>query len=58
MRVTLWLVAYGWIIVTGALHFMVDVVSQYVRGVRATSRETTYYYDMNTAFALGKFYLD
>ncbi|WP_379137838.1 hypothetical protein [Paenibacillus sp. sgz500958] len=54
MRITLWVVAYGWIIVTGSMHFIVDVISQYVRGVRTPSTETTYYYGMNTAFALGE----
>ncbi|KGE17644.1 hypothetical protein [Paenibacillus wynnii] len=54
MRMTLWLIAYGWVIVTGSMHFMVDVVSQYVRGVRSPGTESTYYYGMNTAFALGE----
>jgi hypothetical protein len=54
MKMILWFVAYGWIIVTGSSHFIIDVVSQYVRGVRAPSTETTYYYGMNTAFALGE----
>jgi len=57
MKMILWFVAYGWIIVTGSLHFIIDVVSQYVRGVRAPSTETTYYYGMNTAFAWGEILL-
>lgn len=54
MKIILWFVAYGWIIVTGFMHFIVDVVSQYVRGVRVPGTETTFYYGMNTAFALGQ----
>ncbi len=34
--------------------FLVDVVSQHLRGVRTPSVETTYYYGMNTAAALGQ----
>lgn len=39
---------------TGFLHFMIDVVSQYARGVRTPSKESTYYYGMNTAYAFGQ----
>ncbi|WP_267490768.1 hypothetical protein [Paenibacillus monticola] len=41
MKMILWFVAYGWIIVTGSSHYIIDVVSQYVRSVRAPSTETT-----------------
>lgn len=54
MKMLLWFVAYGWMIVAGAMHYIVDVVSQYIRGVRAPSDETTYYYGMNTAYSLGQ----
>jgi hypothetical protein len=54
MGMILWFIAYGWLIVTGLLHFIVDVVSQYVRGVRAPGTETIYYYGMNTAYAFGQ----
>ncbi len=54
MSTILWYVAYGWIIATGLLHFIIDVVSQYVRGVRVPSTETTFYYGMNTAFSFGQ----
>lgn len=46
--------AYGWLALTGVLHFSVDVVSQYVRGTRAPGLETTLYYGLNSAFSLGK----
>ncbi len=51
-----WLVytAYGWLALTGALHFIVDVVSQHLRGKRAPGLETTLYYGLNTAFSLGQ----
>lgn len=54
MKMILWFIAYGWVIAMGIMHFIVDVVSQYVRGVRAPSTETTFYYGMNTAFSLGQ----
>lgn len=47
-------VAYGWLTLTGVLHFIVDVVSQYLRGVRTPGMETTLYYGLNAAFSLGK----
>jgi hypothetical protein len=46
--------AYGWLVLTGTLHFCIDVVSQYVRGKRLPSAETTLYYGLNSAFALGQ----
>jgi hypothetical protein len=46
--------AYGWLALTGVLHFIVDVVSQYARGTRAPGLETTLYYGLNSAFSLGK----
>lgn len=46
--------AYGWLALSGALHFFVDVVSQHLRGKRAPSAETTLYYGLNSAFSLGQ----
>jgi hypothetical protein len=46
--------AYGWLALSGALHFFVDVVSQHLRGKRTPSPETTLYYGLNSAFALGQ----
>jgi hypothetical protein len=46
--------AYGWIALSGALHFAIDVVSQYLRGKREPSLETTLYYGLNSAFSLGQ----
>lgn len=46
--------AYGWLTLTGILHFAIDVVSQQLRGKRAPSLETTLYYGLNSAFALGQ----
>jgi len=47
-------IAYGWLVLTGVLHFVVDVLSQYLRGKRAPSPETTLYYGLNSAFSLGQ----
>jgi hypothetical protein len=47
-------VAFGWLTVGGTMHFAVDVVSQYLRGVRVPGPETTLYFGLNTAYALGQ----
>ena len=46
--------AYGWLLLSGILQFVIDVVSQHVRGKRAPGVETTLYYGLNTAYALGQ----
>jgi hypothetical protein len=46
--------AFGWLTLSGSLHFAIDVVSQCLRGKHASSPETTLFYGMNTAFALGQ----
>lgn len=46
--------AYGWLVLSGLLHFFVDVVSQHVRGKRAPGPETDLYYGLNSAFSLGQ----
>jgi hypothetical protein len=46
--------AYGWLTLTGTLHFGIDVVSQYLRGKRVPGPETTLFYGLNTAYALGQ----
>lgn len=47
-------IAYGWLAASGAMHFLADVVAQYMRGQRAPSAETTLYYGLNSAFSLGQ----
>ena len=46
--------AYGWLTLTGILHFAVDVVSQHLRGKHPPGIETTLYYGLHSAFALGQ----
>jgi hypothetical protein len=46
--------AFGWLALSGTLHFAIDVVSQHIRGVRTPGPETTLYYGLNTAYALGQ----
>lgn len=46
--------AYGWLAFSGVLHFIVDVVSQHLRGRHAPGPETTLYYGLHSAFALGQ----
>ncbi len=46
--------AYGWLALTGVLHFAVDVVSQHLRGKHPPGLETTLYYGLHSAFALGQ----
>jgi hypothetical protein len=47
-------VPYGWLLITGTLHFLIDVLSQYLRGKRVPGAETTLYYGLNSAYALGQ----
>ncbi|WP_395494607.1 hypothetical protein [Acetobacter sp. KSO5] len=54
MHRTFLLAAYIWLTFSGTLHFLVDVVSQYVRHKRVPGPETTLYYGLNTSFALGQ----
>lgn len=56
MRFLLYL-PYLWLLLTGTLHFCIDVLSQYLQGKRASSVETTLYYGLNTAYALGQILL-
>jgi hypothetical protein len=46
--------AYGWLTFGGTMHFIIDVVSQKLRGVRTPSPETTLYYGLNSSYALGQ----
>jgi len=47
-------VAYGWLTFGGAMHFVIDVLSQHLRGRRAPGPATTLYFGLNTAYALGQ----
>ena len=46
--------AYGWLFLTGGLHFAVDVVSQGIRGKRMSGPVTTLYYGLNSTYALSQ----
>lgn len=46
--------AYGWLALSGILHFSIDVVSQHLRGKHPPGIETTLYYGLHSAFALGQ----
>lgn len=46
--------AFGWLAFTGMTHFIVDVLSQYLRGKHVPGPETTLYYGLNTSYALGQ----
>ena len=43
--------AYGWLLLSGVLHFAVDVVSQHIRGKRTPGPATTLYYGLNSTYA-------
>jgi hypothetical protein len=47
-------VAFGSLTLAGAMHFVIDVVSHYLRAKQAPGPETTLYYALNTAYALGQ----
>jgi hypothetical protein len=46
--------AFGWLTFSGAAHFVVDVALQFLHGKRPPGVETTLYYGLNSAFALGQ----
>ncbi|OSQ34945.1 hypothetical protein [Thalassospira mesophila] len=46
--------AYGWLALIGGMHFTIDVGAQYIRGGRTPGPETTLYFGLNSAFALGQ----
>jgi hypothetical protein len=46
--------AYGWLLLSGLLHFGIDVVSQYLRGKRAPGPATTLYYGLNSSYAVSQ----
>ena len=46
--------AYGWLLLSGVLHFAVDVVSQHVRGKRMPGPATTLYYGLNSTYAVSQ----
>lgn len=54
MRSKLLYAAYGWLLFSGVVHFTIDVLSQYLRGRRSPGPETTLYYGLNSAYALGQ----
>lgn len=54
LHVRLLYAAYGWLLLTGVLHFGIDVVSQYLRGRRLPGPETTLYYGLNSAYSLSQ----
>jgi hypothetical protein len=46
--------AYGWLVLSGVLHYLADVVSPYLREQRESSTATTLYYGLHSAFSLGQ----
>ena len=46
--------AYSWLLISGLLHFGIDVVSQYIPGKRAPSSATTLYYGLNSSYAVSQ----
>ena len=54
LHVSLLYGAYGWLLLSGTLHFAIDVVRQYTRGKRRPGSATTLYYGLNSAYALSQ----
>lgn len=46
--------AYGWLALSGIMHFCMDVLHPYLTGKRAPGVETNLYYGLHSAFALGQ----
>ena len=47
-------VAFCWLTFAGTMHFLIDVLAQYLLHKRLPGPETTLYYGLNTAYALGQ----
>ena len=45
---------FGWLAFSGTAHFLTDVVSHRLRGLRPPGLERTLYEGLNTSFALGQ----
>jgi hypothetical protein len=54
LHISLLYAAYGWLLLSGTLHFAIDVVGQYARGKRPPGAATTLYYGLNSAYALSQ----
>ena len=54
LHVSLLYAAYGWLLLSGVLHFGIDVVAQYARGKRQAGAATTLCYGLNSAYALSQ----
>lgn len=48
---------YGFLLLTGVLHFFVDVVAHHFRHQQGTDPETTMYYGLHSAYSLGQIVL-
>ena len=46
--------AYGYLLVTAVLHYLIDVVAQYLRKHRPPSAATTMYWGLHSAYSLGQ----
>ncbi|QDX24583.1 hypothetical protein FPZ54_00090 [Sphingomonas suaedae] len=46
--------AFGWFVLSGTAHFSIDVLSHAFQGRHPPGRETTLYYGLHSAFALGQ----
>ncbi|AUW57170.1 hypothetical protein C1T17_02775 [Sphingobium sp. SCG-1] len=47
-------VTFGWLIAGGVIHFLIDVVSFYWRGMRAPGAATTLFYGLHSTYSLGQ----
>ncbi len=54
MQKNLLYVAFGWLTLSGVLHFSIDVILSYLEGRRVSGPATTLFYGMNVAYALGQ----
>ena len=54
MHRTLLYAAFGWLGISGALHYVIDVVAYYMRGQRRGDGDAMLYYGLHTAYSLGQ----
>jgi hypothetical protein len=46
--------AYGFLLLTGVMHFLIDVVRHHFAGLQEPGLAATYYYGLHSAYSLGQ----
>jgi hypothetical protein len=54
MNNTIAYITFGWLTAGGVIHFIIDVISQHLRGKRVPGNETTLFYGLHSSYALSQ----